>query len=90
MKIHFLKNGMPIVTAVLAIAGAFATTSMQSDSKGFASVVGYTLNAQGECNIAVACDDLGLSFCRLGTSGPIAYGKSPHGQCVEALYRQQP
>lgn len=87
MKIHFFKI-MPIVTVVLAIIGAFATTSMQSASSTFASKVAYTLDEEGECNIPVRCDDLGSSFCRIG-SGPIAYGKTPQGECILSLYRQQ-
>jgi len=90
MKTLFLKNGMPIAAVIVAIAGAFATTSMQSASKILTPRVGYTLNAQGECNIAVACDDVPSQFiCRLGAAGPQAYGKNPQGQCVETLWRPQ-
>lgn len=89
MKTLFFKNGIAAAAVVAAITGAFATTG-QSASKSFAPRVGFTLNAQGECNMAVACDDNpSLFICRVGTSGPIAYGKNPQGQCVESLWRPQ-
>lgn len=90
MKILFLKNGLPITTAVIAIIGAFATTSMQNSSKAFQTKVGYTVNEKGECNISVECSDLGLSFCRLGKSGPMACGRNVIGDCIEVLYRAEP
>lgn len=90
MKTLFLKNGIPIVTAILAIIGAFATTSMQNSSKSFGTKVGYTINGKGECNIQVECNDLGLSFCRLGKLGPMACGKNVNGQCIEIFYRSAP
>lgn len=89
MKAIFFKNGMPVATAVLAIAGAFATTSMQNASNAFTIKAGYTLDAYGECNIAVACDDFPSPYiCRLGFGGPIAYGKTSWGSCTYSLWRK--
>ena len=90
MKTLFLKNMLSIFTIVIAISGAFASSSIKKDIRSLAPAVGYTLDAQGECNIAVACSDIPSSFiCRLGgATGPIAYGKDVHGRCVETLWRQ--
>ena len=92
MKTLFLKDGMPVATAVLAIAGAFATTSMQSSSNSFAPKTGYVLDAYGECSIAVACSDVPSQFiCKLGFNGPIAFGRVElTGACTETLYRPVP
>ena len=92
MKTLFLKNGMPIATAVLAISGAFATTSMQSSSSSgvFVPTVGYVIP---ECEIAVLCCDVPSSqICRLSyPNGLIAAGKDPiMGQCVRTLWRYVP
>jgi len=65
MKTLFLKNVMPVVTAVLAIAGAFATTSMQSVSSAYQLKIGYVLEADGTCDIPVACSTIASSqICR--------------------------
>jgi len=88
MKTLFLKNGMPIATAVLAIAGAFATTSMQSSSNTFGLKTGYVLEYNGECNIAITCSNIPSSYiCRYGFGGPMACDKNYYGNCVYALWR---
>ncbi|KQB39844.1 MULTISPECIES: DUF6520 family protein [Flavobacterium] len=90
MKTLFFKKGMPIATAVLAIAGAFATTSMQSSSSAFQLKTGFVLEPSGECNIAVACSDIPSSqVCRLSYPiGDQAFQKTPiTGNCNTVLYR---
>jgi len=88
MKTLFLKDGMPIAAAILAIAGGFATASIQIASGTFTPKAGYTLNTQGECNIPVSCCDVpSAQICRSWyPNGPIAYGKNPQGQCVQTLW----
>jgi len=80
MKTLFFKNGMQIITAVLAIAGAFATTSMQSSASAFALKIGYVEESDGTCGIAVTCSDIPSAYvCKLSyPAGPTAYGKSPY------------
>jgi len=92
MKILFFKNGMPIATAVLAIVGAFATTSMQSTSKNFANVIGYNLDSEGYCDISVECSNaVSLTMCRIVyPNGPLAFGKSLHGNCHNILWKSTP
>ena len=97
MKTLFLKNGMPITTAVLAIAGAFATTSMQSTSKNLELKIGYTQNPQSmctedapECNpIAVTCSDVPKAqVCRISyPAGQFAFEKTPFNCCFTTLWR---
>jgi hypothetical protein len=90
MKTLFLKNGMPVAAAVLAIAGAFATTSMQS-SKNFGARVGYTLDAFDNCDIAVACSDVPSQIlCRYAPTGQVAFGKTPQGACILTLWKSVP
>jgi hypothetical protein len=91
MKTLFLKNGMPIATAILAIGGAFATTSMQNSSSIPTLKTGYTIDpANGECNIAVICTDAPQGeVCRLTyPNGDQAFQKNPVlGNCTKILYR---
>ena len=88
MKTLFLKNVMPVAVIALGITGAFATMSMQSTTKNLVPKIGYTLNAQGACNIPVNCDTNGSQACRLNdTSGPQAFGKNAQGNCNEVLFR---
>jgi len=92
MKTLFLKNVMPAATVVLAIAGAFATTSMQSSSSSdaFQLKVGYILEADGTCDVAVACTTIpSPQVCRLWyPSGPQAFERDPvTGNCIRVLYR---
>ena len=84
----FFKNVMPAAVIALGITGAFATMSMQSTEKNLAPKIGYTLNAQGACNIPVNCDTSGSQTCRLnGATGPQAFGKNAQGNCNEVLFR---
>ncbi|SCY73929.1 hypothetical protein SAMN02927916_3118 [Flavobacterium anhuiense] len=89
MKRIILKKRLPLLAVVLAVTGAFACSAHRNSENRRAPAVGYTLDAQGECSIAVACNDTPSAFiCRLGgSSGPIAYGKNPQGRCVETLWR---
>lgn len=88
MKALSIKNGMPITTAALAIAGGFATALIQITTSSFTPKVGYTLSAKGECNIPVSCCDVpSAQICRSWyPDGPIAYGKNPQGQCIQTLW----
>jgi len=83
---------MPVATAVLAIAGAFATTSMQSASSAFAPKIGYLLQADGSCSdIAVMCSDIPTQTCRfVYPNGPLVFNKDPAtGNCTTLLGRPQ-
>ena len=87
MKTLFLKNMMPFAVIALGISGAFVTTSMQS-AKSLAPKIGFTLNAQGACNVQVNCSDIPAQVCRLsGATGPQAFGKDAQGNCTQVLYR---
>jgi hypothetical protein len=92
MKTMFFKNVMPAAAAVLALAGAFATTSMQSaeKSKSVAILQGYYPDADNKCTQGpVNCSDIIKPlFCRLNvTSGPTVYQTDNENNCVEPLYR---
>ncbi|BFM45085.1 hypothetical protein NYQ10_15670 [Flavobacterium johnsoniae] len=89
MKRIILKNRLSILAVILAASSAFANSFKPQLEKRRGPAVGYTLNAQQQCDIAVACDDNPSPFiCRLGgTTGPIAYGKNAQGQCVITLWR---
>lgn len=90
MKTLFFKNGMPVLTAVLAIAGAFATTSMQSSSNTFGPKFGYILQANGDCsNITVMCSDVPKpQVCKFSyPNGEIAFELLPAGNCPNVLWR---
>ncbi|CAD0001079.1 DUF6520 family protein [Flavobacterium salmonis] len=69
MKTVLVKKATPFAVVALAVAGAFATTSMQSASV-VEDEIGYTLNSQGACNIEVACSTIQAQVCRVnGNSG---------------------
>jgi len=89
MKTLFFKKAMPAATAVLAIAGAFATTSMQSASSAYQLTVGYVLEADGTCGIPVACSTIPNVICRASyPAGPQAFGRDPiTGNCIKILYK---
>jgi hypothetical protein len=91
MKTLFLKNRMPVATAILAIAGAFATTSMQNSSSIPTLKTGYTLDpATGACQIAASCTDSPSDVvCRISYPiGDQAYQLGPVvGTCSRVLYR---
>jgi len=91
MKTLFLKNMMPIAVIALGISGAFVTTSMQSATKTLGLVTGYTLNAQGDCDIPVSCEENHREFvCKVDIdSGAQAYGKDALGNCTQVLYRPE-
>ncbi|WP_055096674.1 DUF6520 family protein [Flavobacterium aquidurense] len=92
MKMLFFKNGMPIATAVLAIALAFATSSMQSASKNYVNVAGFSLDSEGFCDISVECSDIvSQTMCRVTyPNGPMAFGKNFYGMCLNILWKSKP
>ncbi|MDR6761904.1 hypothetical protein J2Y38_002113 [Flavobacterium sp. 2755] len=92
MKTLFFKNVMPAAAAVLAIAGAFATTSMQGAEKNKTAAIqqGYYPDADGKCTQGpVNCSNiLKAQFCLLNVnSGPIVYETDEEDNCVMPLYR---
>ncbi|WP_433836305.1 DUF6520 family protein [Flavobacterium anhuiense] len=91
MKTLFVKNVMPAAVAVLAVAGAFATTSMQraEKAKTVALKSGYYF-LNGQCNQGpVECSDIPKDdVCRLNiTSGPTIYDRDEDNNCPLPLYR---
>lgn len=89
MKTLFLKNAIPVIIAVLAIAGAFATTSMQNSPPNvFALKTGFVLEPTGECNIPVICGDFPGQICKFSyPNGDFAFQKNIAGNCNIVLYR---
>ncbi|TDO96079.1 DUF6520 family protein [Flavobacterium sp. 245] len=89
MKTLILKNMVPFAVVVMGISGAFLTTSMQSASR--ALPIGYTLDAEGDCNIEVNCStNSNNPKCRqFGATGPQAYEKVGNN-CPTELYRPNP
>ncbi|GGF14311.1 DUF6520 family protein [Flavobacterium limi] len=92
MKTLFVKNVMPAAVAVLAIAGAFATTSMQSTAKNKTVAIqqGYYPDASNKCTQGpVNCSDIEKEqLCRLNvTSGPTVFETDDQNNCVQPLYR---
>lgn len=91
MKTLFLKNMLPAGVIALALAGAFATTSMQSASKSSVSYrQGFNALSNGKCgDIPVDCDDdSSKPFCHVsgGTTGPLAYDNVSNN-CIMPLYK---
>lgn len=90
MKKLFLKNMLPFGAVVLAVSGAFVTTSMQSTAKSaLAQEWGYAATAQGQCDdVPINCDDMPKDeFCHVsGTSGPLAY-RNQSNNCIVPLYK---
>lgn len=89
MKTTFLKSIVPFaVVAIMGISGAFLTTSMQSDSKTLAPLVGYVNGPQGPCDSPVECSDIPNQVCRANdTTGPQAFAKDEQGNCTVIAYR---
>jgi len=87
MKTLILKNFVPLAVMVMGVSGAFLTTSMQSASAR-ALPNGYTLNAQGDCNVEVNCSNINTRpICRqFGDTGPQAFGKVGNN-CPTELYK---
>ncbi|MFH6967761.1 DUF6520 family protein [Flavobacterium sp. FlaQc-28] len=90
MKTLFLKNAGPFAVVILALSGAFATTSMQK-AKDALPKIGYVLNPDGSCsNITRDCEDEPSEFtCRINDVGAQVWGKDPNGECTEKLYRPE-
>jgi hypothetical protein len=81
MKTIFLKKRMTAASVVLmAISGAFLTTSMQSTSK-VAHRDGYINSLTGICDIKVNCSDVPDAVCQ--ANGQQAYGEN----CTEVLFQ---
>jgi hypothetical protein len=89
MKKLILKHMTPFAVAILGISGAFFTTSMKGLPDSALPRVGYTLNAAGNCDVAVECDTNPINpICRLnGDSGPQAFAKNAAGKCNQIVYR---
>ncbi|MBJ2124325.1 MULTISPECIES: hypothetical protein [Flavobacterium] len=89
MKAVFLNKTARAGAVVLAVAGAFFTTSMQEVSSA-APKIGYPADNNNECtDVQVQCsDNLSAFLCRVnGTSGAIAYDKDSDNNCIQPLYR---
>ncbi|MFH6999411.1 hypothetical protein ACHRVZ_15890 [Flavobacterium sp. FlaQc-57] len=90
MKTLSFKNMLPFGVVVLAVSGAFVTTSMQSAVKtSMAPESGYAANAQGQCDdLPIKCDSTPKDeFCHVsGTSGPLAY-RNQSDNCIVPLYK---
>lgn len=88
MKTIILKNLVPFAVIVMAISGAFVTTSMQSASKISAPRIGYVLNEDDDCNIEVNCSDTPGPLCM--SAGQQAFGKNTPSSvtCNLELYRE--
>ena len=92
MKKAILKHVMPLAAGVLAIAGAFTTTSMQSAAKAETAALqwGYIPDSDGSCDTPpIQCSDIVKpQLCRLNDlTGPLAYEKDNENNCVRPYYR---
>jgi hypothetical protein len=84
MKTNF-KKMIPMAVAVLGISGAFVTTSMQKASSTLTPRLGYVLDENDDCNIAVQCDTNPNPICK-HSDGQQAFGKDAQGNCNVTLY----
>ncbi|KIA95614.1 DUF6520 family protein [Flavobacterium sp. KMS] len=94
MKAIILKKMMPAAVFVLAISGAFLTTSMQSDAKVDDDFIfGYVTDplAPQACSIQVVCSDEGDDVCRrFDETGPQAFGRGASPTiCPVEVYRPE-
>ncbi|KFF17771.1 DUF6520 family protein [Flavobacterium hydatis] len=92
MKAIILKKMMPAAVFVLAISGAFLTTSMQSDAKITDDpdpITGFVAIPEDPCGMEVDCVDEGDELCRLFyDNGPQAYGLNEgETSCPITLFR---
>ena len=90
MKTLVIKNLLPIGTFILAVSGAFLTTSMQSVSKGTDGLVpGYPADANGNCkNVpSTNCDDIPDQFCYVASTGEQAF-ENQANKCIVPLYKR--
>lgn len=90
MKAIILKKMMPFAVFVLAIFGAFATTSMQSTSEEeMVSINGYVAEPGNPCAIQVKCDDQGTEVCHLrdDVAEPQAFAQDSPTTCAQEVYR---
>ncbi|MCD0474049.1 DUF6520 family protein [Flavobacterium sp. EDS] len=90
MKTLILKKMMPVAVFVLAISGAFLTTSMQSDAIIDDEIDGYATPIGGTpCSVPVECSDEFDEVCRLvedDDESPQAFGLDGT-TCPIILYR---
>jgi hypothetical protein len=93
MKAIILKKMMPAAVFVLAISGAFLTTSMQSDSNVKAVddlEVGFPITLE-PCTVPVICSDVEGPVCRVSylPVGAQAFGRPDEGAttCLETVYK---
>lgn len=90
---NLFKNAIPTTAvAVLAIAGAFATTSMQSVTSKNSTTLqfGYIPDSNGKCvSNETPCSDIPkIQMCTVNNlPGPTAYENDESGNCVAPLYR---
>ncbi|WP_404827644.1 DUF6520 family protein [Flavobacterium shii] len=80
---------MPVAVFVLAISGAFLTTSMQSEAKvDDDPILGYVTVPGAPCSIEVECSTDQGDACRLfDDEGPQAFAKDSPTTCTEVVYR---
>jgi len=93
MKTTFVKKMMPAAVFVLAISGAFLTTSMQQAEAERPPILGYVDNHDDDnpCDIQVSCKTEQGDICRLnGDTGPQAFAyDNPNSptSCLREVYR---
>ena len=88
MKTKFFKTTPFALVAVLAVSGAFLTTSMQSSSKAFSYKIGYIDGPSIPCSVPVDCDTDSTNNPLCQADGQQAFGKD--NGCTELLYRHEP
>lgn len=88
MKNSFFKAVLPVVVAVIGLAGAFTTMSMQDASASLAPLPGWITDHNGvPCNLQVQCSNMGGPKCTF--NGEIARVKNGT-QCTTELFRYVP
>lgn len=88
MKNSFFKAVLPVVVAVMGLAGAFTTMSMQDASASLAPVTGWITDHNGQpCNLQVSCSDAGGPPCVFNSE--IARVKNGT-VCTTQLFRLMP
>jgi hypothetical protein len=86
MKTRIFKTIFPVMAFMIAIAGAFAFSSVpEKDSKAVAQVLGH-YKVNGVCESAIMCqDDVNTGACQFGTI-PL-YKKLSNTSCANPLWR---
>lgn len=88
MKKSFFKAVLPVVVAVMGLAGAFTTMSMQDASASLAPMDGWVTDHNGiPCNLRVACSDSFGPPCVFNSQ----FARIKSGtQCTTQLFRLVP